>query len=74
MNCFIILFSPCESVPFCVEDGLRLVNGLVPTEGRVEICRNSAWGTICDDLWGNDDAKVVCRQLGYETEGRSVKL
>lgn len=45
------------------------MNGGVPNEGRVEICINSFWGTVCDDGWGSSDAMVVCNQLGYVTQG-----
>ncbi|XP_072024719.1 scavenger receptor cysteine-rich domain-containing protein DMBT1-like [Amphiura filiformis] len=45
--------------------GLRLVGGAVRTEGRVEIFHEGKWGSICDDGWDENEANVVCRQLGY---------
>ena len=52
----------------CTQGTIRLQGGNA-TSGCVEICNNGVWGTVCDDLWGTQEAQVVCRQLGYESTG-----
>lgn len=35
--------------------------------GRVEVCHNSQWGTVCrNPSWDTNNTDVVCQQLGYQ--------
>ena len=65
----------------CGEDGsVRLVDGAHMYEGRLEVCINGQWGTVCNDGLTEDDefdvdaGRVVCRQLGIPEDGELVKL
>ena len=49
----------------CTEGSIRLVGGNTPQEGRVEVCNNNAWGTVCDDTFETNEANVACRQIGF---------
>ena len=49
----------------CNETDIRLVDGETEREGRLEICINGVWGSVCNHGWDIKNARVVCRQLGY---------
>ncbi len=48
----------------CIEGALRLVDGSSYNEGRVEVCSNGSWGTVCGDGWTEREAALVCNRLG----------
>ena len=52
----------------CTEGSLRLVNGSSSAEGRVEVCLNGVWGTVTDDAFGTNDAKVVLQTTGIHRQ------
>lgn len=53
----------------CQEGEIRLTGGNTHTEGTIEICYNSLWGMIAASGWNDIDSAVVCKQLGYSTQG-----
>ena len=53
----------------CNNGEVRLVGGINELEGRVEICYNKIWGSVCHNAWSATDANVLCKQLGYQPTG-----
>lgn len=63
----IIYFYILLDTGSCTNNGeIRLVNGTIEQEGRIEICLDGVWGGICKTGWGTPDAAVFCNALGYK--------
>ena len=69
INAFFILSCIITIAAHLRLQGPLSVNGT----GRIEIFYNGTWGTICDDGWNMNAAKVACRQLGYNYSLRVLK-
>ena len=54
--------SQYDNLEIYDKDGLRA--------GRIEICLEGSFVAVCDGQWNNHDASVVCRQLGFSSNGR----
>ena len=68
----LIQIYQCISIVVCQGGQIRLSGGRNSAEGRVEICFNNQWGTVCDDFWSTSDGNVVCRQLGFSPNGINI--
>ena len=53
----------------CCDGAVKLASGTLPNEGRVELCISGQWKTVCGNSWSSNEARVVCRQLGYAYQG-----
>ena len=55
----------------CTNGDIRLVGGANQLEGRVEVCYDNLWGTVCSNYYYSNSfiAKVACGQLGFANYG-----
>lgn len=54
----------------CATGDLQLLGGFTPNEGRVEVCINRVWGSLCHSQITTQMVNVICGELGYRTASR----
>lgn len=71
----IIVYSNCIGIisvvhGSCTHGAVQLVNSSTTNIGRVEVCVGNTWGTatVCGNRLFTSEARVVCRQLGYNVD------
>lgn len=72
-----ICYSHFPFLPFlldCNHGDIRLTSSASSVQGRVELCYDGVWGKICSSGWGKAEATVVCRQLGFSSEGIDLNV
>ena len=77
MNCVFVLPDDVSTIASDCEHGSVRLGDATDDEresfrwGRVEVCLNRAWGTVCNRLFNPPDARVFCNQLpGFTAQGK----
>ena len=64
------LVSSAVTPSECNDGDVQLVDGATEYEGRVEVCVNGVWSTVCAySGWYSNAARIVCNQIGALTQG-----
>ena len=78
-ECVICTESAVESIlipheGLCTDGDVRLEDGDREYEGRIEVCYDENWATVCDFDVDDMLAKVVCRQLEFSLHSKSIAV
>ena len=58
----------------CTTGNVRLTHGLSETEGIVQMCANGRIGLVCGANWTTNEARVLCRSIGYSYTGKPTNI
>ena len=76
----IFVFVPCVVLSQCYSEGqyqlgnantTYLFDGSYRVTGRIEVCTNSTYNSVCDYGWDDVDALVFCRNYFFNNLGIS---
>ena len=66
-----MLFELLDSGTY-TEGAVRLADGVLEQEGRVEVCIDGVWGSICGTGWDAIDGYVLCKKAGFDDAGLNL--
>ena len=73
MCVFFIVLPIVVTESRCEDGALRLVKSAdlsLEGSGLVEVCVNQHWSRVCHETWDRIEAIVVCRELGFPSNGK----
>ena len=81
ISCSVIYIDTWFIVVECNSEAVRLVNPRSDLRkevnerllsGRVEICVNGTFRSICDKSWTDQEAALLCKELGFSQWGKNL--